>query len=328
MAKENLFDSLLVQKEEQSKNLGNPIPLEDNFSDEGFEDDKKKSPDKKSDSAEDVKKTDIEKKDGDQDSAEKKSPDKKDETDYKTLAETLKAENAKLKEDFEKAEKRVKDNQASYHSEHQARLDMEKNQTEISKRLQELEGKKDDLDAKALDAFEEGDKKAYKLLQDKINQLETAIKKYENLENSILNKIEQNRIATSTADFAKAHPDYYDVVKIFVPIKEKDPEGKGEWGRLESQWKEKGATPEAVYEMAKAYNEQQEYLKDPEGFKKRLLEEAKKSPAGDKRNDSAPSDADDNEIPDLNINSARGEHNEIPSKDSLLDFLDRKPKPK
>jgi len=318
--KKSFVTELNEQREKQVNDLANPQPLGD-IIDNGFEEEK--PPLKKEDSA-GKKPEDKKVEDGKKDSAAQ-PPEK---IDWEAKCKELEA---KHKDELEKAEKRIKDNQASFHQEHQTRLGLETKLTEAQSKLDTLKSKKENLDEQAAAAFEEGDKVLFKQLKEKIDGLETQIKqKEEDIESRILQKIAKERQIKDTENFVKDHPDYYDVVnKAFK-------EGSPEWESQCKAWRERGGTAQAAYEIAQAIIEQQEYLKDPQGFIARKIEESKKTPASPKKNDTLPEGSgedndpedDSDDIPDLNLNSARGEHehNELKPGDGLPSFLNKKPK--
>lgn len=189
---------------------------------------------------------------------------------------------------LKKAEKIVTDSRSSYNKEHQTLIEhqaivdslkekvatLETKQQEILKQNQASQ--EEDFVKDFDEAYQEDPAKALKDMFVKIRADIVKEVKGEVLDEDKIAEIAGTRILEQQEiQCKKDHPDYDEVVKPFVQTLLSDPE-------LEKRWNEKGRTAEACYQLAKEHQEFQEILKNPTGYRERVIkeyEETKRKPS-------------------------------------------------
>ncbi len=221
------------------------------------------------------------------------------------LVETLKLfqleELPKNEEDFskvlKKAAKIVSDNRKNFNSEHESKVNLEKEFASLRGEMAQMKDSftKKEEPAKEIDDdefvegllgenFEDDPEKAVKTLAKALRKEWRQSKSTEapKIDEAKIQNLVENRILQIEEDkFIATNPDYLEMMKDFVPILQSD---RG----LSKTWQDGGSTPAKAYEMAKAYKEHQEFTKDPESFRNKLKEEIKAETAKGKETDEPP----------------------------------------
>jgi len=155
------------------------------------------------------------------------------------------------------SEKRRKDAERAYQTEHQARLEVEKQLEEFRAiQRQQAAGIADEEIKRRM----EDDPIAFVIEQNRqIKELQ------DSTEAKIQKAISDDRWESQESAFQEANPDYYDLV---TPLKAQFHEGA-----LTQKWIDAGGTPEAAYNIAKTERDVQQMRDNPEAFKESIIAE-------------------------------------------------------
>lgn len=166
-----------------------------------------------------------------------------DEADFQTRIN-------ELEQQLEASDKRVRDNQSSYHKEHQARLELEK---EIEK-LKAKEAGEDwaFLDDDKPDADDSGKSKPQAQNLDAVKQ---------ELSTELQTELERKMAWDMAEKEVRAEHGDYDELLENVLL----PELQGSES-LQAKFREQGGSPQVAYEMAKKIADRKEYEKDPDAY--------------------------------------------------------------
>ena len=197
------------------------------------------------------------------------------------------------KEDFEKvlkaAAKSVHDNRTNWDKEHlnlleaQKLLDLSKaEKAELEKAIEEGKTKLQEVDeskkklsddeflAKYRTRFEDDPEAA---MQEMLVAVRREAQEAVSNDDRISELVGQKVLEYQEKACMSEHADYKEVMDVFGPVMRADE-------KLQDKWADAGGTPEIAYKMAKEYQSAQEYLKDPEAFKQRIIEENEKLKVG------------------------------------------------
>ena len=170
-----------------------------------------------------------------------------------------------LEAQLESANKRVKDNQASYQKEHQENLRLQEELERLRANDAEPEPATGDGEFDE-DAFYDDPAAAIKAMREERKRDIAQLRDEQS----------QRQLEVAEAEARKGHEDYDSVINDFlVPKMKEDPV-------VLQKWVDNGRSPEFAYQMGKEMMEFEAYQKDPEGFRDRLREELKQEASGNK----------------------------------------------
>jgi chromosome segregation ATPase len=183
-----------------------------------------------------------------------------------------KDESTLSKEEFDKLEKRRRDAESEMSRERDIRKNLEKELEKVNKQLEEINAANKEQQQK-MDEKEFANKYRDKIESGQTDDLLEVF-------NDLRKEIHSNSNAKKNNDVipdvsfevqkqlaAQKYDDFWDVWNLVTKAAAADPS-------IDERWKEKGSTVEAAYEIGKPLLEAQQFIKDPEAFKKRLMEES------------------------------------------------------
>ena len=179
-----------------------------------------------------------------------------------------------LETKLEASDKRVRDNQTSYHQEHSIRLELEKELAELKKKNDTddgfgfLDDDEDDPDKKKGQKID-----VEKIKKDVANEVSQQVS--QSLSEQRWNEAEEKARST--------HGDYDDVIDKYLL-----PELEGN-APLAAKFREMGGNPEAAYKLGQMIKTRQEFESDPDAYlERRIAEKQTKNNTPEKKTEEEP----------------------------------------